>query len=150
MNNVLFVCSGDTCRSAMASAIMKHKLKEKNVSSIRVSSAGLFVTTETNMHENAKKALKTLGVKVPRHKATQLTEKILKSYRYVLTMTMDQCQTILNRFPYMKNVYSLSQFVGSENIADPYGKSEAVYYNVARYLEEIVERVINKLTQGEA
>ena len=146
MINILFVCSGDTCRSTMASAIMKDKISKQNSKKFNCSSAGLFVGQETAMNENAKKVLKRMDIKIPRHKATQLTETMIARYNYVLTMTQEQKQTILNRFPYFKNVYSLKEFVGADNIADPYGKGEAQYYNVARYLNLVIDKVIDKLS----
>jgi len=145
MVNVLFVCSGDTCRSAMAAAIARDKVNKKNLKGLNCSSSGLFVTNEINMNEKAKSVLKTLKVPVGKHKATQLTESLIKSSHYVLTMTEEQKQTILNRFPYFKNVYSLKEFVGAENISDPYGKSEAEYYNTAIYLDVVVDRVLDKI-----
>ena len=145
MINILFVCTGDTCRSTMASAITKSKIKERNLKNLMCSSAGLFVGKEVDINENAKKALKRMNVRVPRHKATQLTEDKIKKYRYVLTMTQDQKQTILNRFPQFKNVFSLSDFVGAEQISDPYGKGEADYFNVARYLDVVTNKVIEKV-----
>lgn len=147
MINILFVCTGDTCRSTMASAIMKSKIKTLGFKNLSCSSAGLFVGKELNINENAKKALKRMSVKIPRHKATQLTEEKIKKYKYVLTMTDDQKQTILNRFPYFTNVYSLADFVGAEQIADPYGKGESEYFNVARYLDVVTNRVIERLTR---
>lgn len=145
MVNVLFVCSGDTCRSAMASAICRDKINKKSLKALNCSSSGLFVSNEIFMHENAKKVLKTLKVNSGKHRATQLTEEIIKKSDYVLTMTEEQKQTILNRFPYFRHVYSLKEFVGSENISDPYGKSEAEYYKVATYLDVIVEKVLEKV-----
>lgn len=144
MINILFVCTGDTCRSTMASAILKSKIKEYGVKNITCSSAGLFVGSEVNINENAKKALKRLDIKIPRHKATQLTEDGLKKYRFVLTMTDEQRQTILNRFPQYTNVFSLKGFVGAENVLDPYGKSEAEYYATAKYLEKVMDVIIKK------
>lgn len=147
MINILFVCTGDTCRSTMASAIMKEKISQRNLKNLRCSSAGLFVSQEVSMNENAKKVLKRMDVRVPRHKATQLTETMIARYDYVFTMTEEQKQTILNRFPYFKNIYSIKEFVDAENIADPYGKGEAEYYNVARYLNLVVDKIIKKLSR---
>ena len=79
MINILFVCTGDTCRSTMASAITKSKIKERNLKNLMCSSAGLFVGKEVDINENAKKALKRMNVRVPRHKATQLTEDKIKN-----------------------------------------------------------------------
>lgn len=147
MISILFVCTGDTCRSTMASAVMKEKIARKNLKRFRCSSAGLFVGQEVSINDNAKKVLKRMDIKIPRHKATQLTETMIARYDYVLTMTEDQKQTILNRFPYFKNVFSLREFVGAENISDPYGKGEAEYYNVARYLDIVLNKVIDKLSK---
>ena len=145
MVNILFVCTGDTCRSTMASAIMKEKIRARNLKDIECSSAGLFLGQETSMNECAKKAVRRMNVRVPRHKATQLTEQIIAKYDYVLTMTDEQKQTILNRFPYFKNVFSVKDFVGAENIADPYGKGEAEYFKVAKYLEVVVTKVLERV-----
>ena len=145
MVNILFVCSGDTCRSAMAATIARDKINKKNLKGLNCSSSGLFVTNEIFMNDKAKSVLKTLKVPVGKHRATQLTESIIKSNDYVLTMTEEQRQTILNRFPYFKHVYSLKDFVGADNISDPYGKSEAEYYNTAIYLDIVVDKVLEKI-----
>lgn len=145
MVNILFVCTGDTCRSTMASAITKAKIKDRNIKNVGCSSAGLFVGKELEMNELAKKAMRRMGVRIPRHKATQLTEEKLNKYRYVLTMTDEQKQTIVNRFPYIKTVFSLKEFVGVENVSDPYGKGESEYYNVARYLDFVTNKALEKI-----
>ena len=148
MISILFVCTGDTCRSTMASAILKEKLRTKNIKSLTCSSAGLFVGKEIAMNDLAKKVLRRMDVRIPRHKATQLTEGIIQKYDYVLTMTDEQAQTILNRFPHFKNVYSIKKFVGGPNISDPYGKGEAEYYNLALYLDRVIDRIVNKIAFG--
>lgn len=129
----------------MAAAIARDKINKKGLKGLNCSSSGLFVTNEIFMHENAKRVLKTLKVNVGKHRATQLTEEILKNNDIVLTMTEDQKQTILNRFPLLKHIFSLKEYVGVENIADPYGKSEAEYYKVAVYLDYIVDKVLDKI-----
>lgn len=145
MINILFVCTGDTCRSTMASAILKDKIRRRGIKNLSCSSAGLFVGAETEMNENAKKVLKRMDVRIPRHKATQLVlDKIIKS-SIVLTMTDNQKQTILNRFPNLKNVYSMKDFVGGTDILDPYGKGEGEYFNVARELDVATNRILERL-----
>ena len=147
MVNILFVCTGDTCRSTMASALVKHKIKMRNIKGIRCSSAGLFVKPGQDINENAKLALKRLGVGVPRHKSTQLTEELILKTNYILTATENQKQTILNRFPLLKNVFSLKEFVGAMDISDPYGKSEAEYFAVCKYLDYVTELVLKRIVK---
>lgn len=150
MVNILFVCTGDTCRSSMASSILKEKILKKNIRGIACSSAGLFVTHEIKMHENAKKALQRIGVNPARHTATQLTLALIGEYKYVLTMTTEQKQTILNKYPHLKNVFSIKEFVLADDILDPYGKGESIYVSVAKYLELVCDEIIKKLRiQGE-
>lgn len=147
MVNILFVCTGDTCRSTMASAIMKSILHERGERQISCSSAGLFVGREQSINPLARASLVRLGVSVPRHRATQLTEDLIKKNRFVLTMTNDQKSTILNRFPNLMNVFSLSEFVGVRDILDPYGKGEAEYWRVCNEILQAVQLVVNKLTK---
>lgn len=145
MINILFVCTGDTCRSTMASAIAKQRARERGLTKFGFSSAGLFVGKETNINENARKTLKRMNVKIPRHKATQLTYDIIKKYRYCLTMTVEQKQTILNRFNDLTNVFTFGEIVGGKDILDPYGKGEAEYYSTALVLDEYIDKLLNKL-----
>ena len=105
MINILFVCSGGTCRSAMAKAIMQDMIKRKNLKGVTSRSAGLFVTNETAMNEKAKVALRQLSVRVPRHKATQLNEEMLeKAYSYPQKVLSMKEKCIISAEKYTPNV----------------------------------------------
>lgn len=147
MINVLFVCTGDTCRSTMASALLKDAIKTKNIKNLRCSSAGLFVVQPASMNKTAKIVLRKMGVVVPRHKSTQLTLELLCKYNYCLTMTTEQKFTILNKFPKLTNVKCISEVLGVDEIDDPYGKPEEVYYNVARSLAIAVDNLIKIINE---
>ena len=148
MINILFVCSGGTCRSAMANAILKNDIKSKNIKGLACSSAGLFVTNETAMNDKAKTVLRQLGIRVTRHKAVQLDEEKLNKATLVLTMTNNQKMSILNKFPQLATkTKSLKDYVGETEIEDPYGKSVSVYYMVARQLASACQKIVLKLRE---
>jgi protein-tyrosine-phosphatase len=77
--NILFVCTGNTCRSPMAEGLFKDMLKKNNIDNIRVSSAGISVFPGEQANEKAIKALKEKGIDIRSHRARQAIEEIDKA-----------------------------------------------------------------------
>lgn len=74
MKKILFVCGGNTCRSPMAEAIIRHLLKQNNIEDIEVASCGIAAADGWPMSENARKALQSLDVEPHRHKSRQFKD----------------------------------------------------------------------------
>lgn len=111
----------------MAEQILKAKLKKEGIENVKVSSAGICVYPEgCYIDEKAVNALKKYNIPVRRKKARQLTEKMVKEADYVFTMTKNQKEKINS-----KNVYTLDDFTGSGDIADPFMQSQEVYDKTA-------------------
>ena len=141
---VMFICTGNTCRSPMAEVIFKSFLKKQNLhNDFKASSAGLCAQKE-QIAQNSKIALEKLGYTPPKSRLSkQLTKNMLNNADIVFTMTDRQKAQIQN---YNKNVYSMSEVLGYE-INDPYGKTPQDYFNCAIDIEKAVKKILNILTK---
>ena len=97
--NILFVCTGNTCRSSMAEGILKFLLKENNIENINVSSAGLSAFEGQRANEKAIDVLINKGIDIKTHRSRQLTEEIIKTSDLILTMTDSHKKLITNTLP---------------------------------------------------
>ena len=147
MKRILFVCTGNTCRSPMAEIILKNKIKLAGLKGIRVSSAGLNTADGLKMSKNSAEALKKLGYKPYGFKSKQLTEELIKKYDLILCMTATH-KLMLGG---VKNVYTLNEATGVGEITDPYGGDLQSYVKTSHQLEDACNVIISEIVikQGE-
>ena len=129
MKRIMFVCTGNTCRSAMAECILKDLVKKSGSEGIRVSSAGLCVT-ETTMNPLAGKALNEIGIKPGRFVPKNADLKTLGRQNAVICMTKSHKNALTG----FSNVYTVDELTGLGDIPDPYGKDERAYSQTAEVL----------------
>ena len=130
--SVLFVCTGNTCRSAMAQYIFSEYVRKKGESEyFDVQGAGLSALTGDDMSEQAKQALFEKGIKDVNHFARRLTREMAESSDLVVCMTEGHFRTVGG----LPNVTTIARITGGADVPDPWGGSLDDYRKVAAYLE---------------
>ena len=120
---IIFVCSGNTCRSPMAECAFEEMLKEEGVTGVEVESRGVVANVGAPISENARKALENAEIPLKEHVATQITIEDIQNADLVICMT-ERHKMRLGSLP---KVFTLGQMTGCGDIVDPYGKDEATY-----------------------
>ena len=143
MYKIIFVCTGNTCRSPMAMYLTKHIAQQKNVKGIQIESRGMFVT-ETKLAEHARAVLKTFGMHNLRFSAKQLTLQDVVQADCLITMTRAQATNLALQYPvHACKILSVANFLNNQkDVIDPYGQSKEVYMQTAKYLEFVAEEIV--------
>lgn len=139
---VVFVCTGNTCRSAMAKYIFEDYLK--NIGSadyFSVDSAGLSAMRGKDMSEQAKEALAEMGISGFHHSACPFYPNIISDSDLIVCMTFEHKSAIGKNLP---NVVTVSELTGGGEVTDPWGGTVDDYRQTAAYLKYACYDVYNR------
>ncbi len=116
--NILFVCTGNTCRSPMAEVMMIELLKKQGKKDVDVSSAGISVYTSTGASYNAILTMAKRDIDLSSHTSRQINAGMIEAADVVYTMTRSHRETLCRLYPkYSDKILTLN----STDVSDPFG-----------------------------
>ena len=142
---ILFVCTGNSCRSVMAEGLLKKYLGKRG--DIHVSSAGIITAFGMGPTHETIKMLSFEGIDMRGHAGRKVTHEMLRGSDLILVMEKFHEERIKFIEPSVRNrVFLLKEFAkikdGSVEIKDPIGRGDQVYFEVFTIIKDAVEQIV--------
>ena len=138
--NLLFVCTGNTCRSPMAEALARHLLDKMGRDDIIVESAGIFASGEA-VTAAAVEVMAEMGVDLQGRRSRQLTDEICRQADCIAVMTPSHAAILESQYKVSPEKIRLL----GEGIPDPFGGNHALYRQTREALQQAISALLETL-----
>ncbi len=138
--NIVFVCTGNTCRSPLAEGLMKKLLADRGIDTINVTSAGLAAYPGDEVSEKSVIAAKEYGVDISAHRSRRISD-------YMLNDSVFVCMTDSHVQALAQYLDDKRLFVLGDGVADPYGGTQEVYNLCARQINDALPDLLAEIVK---
>lgn len=147
MKHVLFICTGNVCRSPMAEGLLRHTAGDR----VKVASAGLGAGHGQPPSAHAIEVLRKEGIDIADIRSQPVSAHLLQQADYIFTMTRDHLDMLLLLFPEMASKTRLLRFEeaakgGRADVTDPIGGTRATYESCKADIQRAMSHVIPLVT----
>lgn len=149
MKKIMFICTGNICRSAMADALMKKLAKDSN-KDIEVYSCGIFAEDGDMPTFNAVEAIKEYDVDLKLHRATNIRNSRIEDMDIILCATVLHKNNVINMYPNLKDkIFTIKEYADYDkndlDIPDPWGYDIETYRFCASTISKCLNKIIDKI-----
>ena len=155
IKNIMFICTGNTCRSAMAEGLMKKMLEDKGITNIKVCSAGLRASTGEYSTDEAIMVMKEeYDVNLLNHQSVNVKNTNIKDMDLILCATHAHLTTLEYMYPELAHrIFTIKEYAYGPDTQDkdidaPWGYPAEVYRKCAKEIYDALKLIVDKITNA--
>ena len=150
--NIMFICTGNICRSAMAHWLFVKKLKDEKIKDVNVFSSGIYAEDGDVSTYNAVEVMKEYDVDLKKHRAVNIRNSNIEKMDLILCMTKSHKYGVIDIYPELKDkVFTMKEYVNydeqgkDEDIRDPWGYDIETYRFCIVEIDKCLDLLLNKI-----
>ena len=144
---IMFICTGNICRSAMAHRMLEKRAKEEK-KNIEVYSCGVYAINGDVPTYEGIEVMKEYGIDLSKHRATNIRNSGIEDMDVILCATNSHKNNVIAMYPKLKEkVFTMKEYAGYKeglDIKDPWGYGIETYRMCASEIENCINRIIRR------